>query len=135
MTAPKSTVEHVKAIRAALPKACEFDERDLALLDLAEQQARDIDALEADVRPWNPKRRRAAQLGIREARVLALEERGLLTEEERREIVSEGEYARNGGFKPNPYVTTPKGAAENEVRWWQEREDEAIEIAEALKRL
>ena len=50
MTAPKSTVEHVKAIRASLPKAYEFDDRDLALLELAEQQARDIDALEADVR-------------------------------------------------------------------------------------
>ena len=80
-------------------------------------------------------------LGIEEPatrleRVLALEERGLLTEEERRKIVSEGEYARNGGFKPNPYVvTTPKEAAENEVRWWQRGEDEAIEIAEALKRL
>ena len=68
--------------------------------------------------------------------MLALHERGSLTEEERLKIVTEGEYARNGGFKPNPYVvTTPKEAAENEVRWWQEREDEAIEIAEALKRL
>ena len=48
--APESTVDHVKAIRESLPKALEFDERDLALLDLAEQQARDLDALVADVR-------------------------------------------------------------------------------------
>jgi hypothetical protein len=39
-----------EAIRASLPKSYEFDERDLALLHRAEQQARDIDALEADVR-------------------------------------------------------------------------------------
>ena len=49
MTPPESTVEHVQAIRASLPNHFEFDERDLALLALAEQQARDIDRLVADV--------------------------------------------------------------------------------------
>jgi hypothetical protein len=50
MAKPESTLDHVKAVRTALPSSHEFDERDLALLTLAEQQARDIDALEADVR-------------------------------------------------------------------------------------
>jgi hypothetical protein len=39
----------VERVRAALPSTHEFDERDLALLDLAERQARDIDRLEADI--------------------------------------------------------------------------------------
>jgi hypothetical protein len=50
MTPPETTVDHVKAIRASLPNHFEFDERDLALLALAEQQAADVDALVADVR-------------------------------------------------------------------------------------
>ena len=48
--APETTVDHVRAIRASLPAHFEFDERDLALLELAEQQAADVDALLADVR-------------------------------------------------------------------------------------
>ena len=47
---PESTVERVKAIRDSLPTSHEWDERDLTLLALAEQQARDLDALVAGVR-------------------------------------------------------------------------------------
>ena len=53
LTAPTSknmnAVAHVKAIRDGLPPALEWTERDLSLLDLAEQQAADLDQLEADI--------------------------------------------------------------------------------------
>jgi hypothetical protein len=39
----------VAQVRAALPSSHEFDERDLALLALAERQASDLDLLEADI--------------------------------------------------------------------------------------
>lgn len=44
-----ATVAHVERLRASLPKHYEFDERELALLDLALAQAADIDRLEADI--------------------------------------------------------------------------------------
>jgi hypothetical protein len=66
-------------------------------------------------------------------RVLLLEERGLLTAEERDRIASDAEHARKR--ERNPYVgTTPKEAAESIERSTREREDEQIEIAEALER-
>jgi hypothetical protein len=48
--ATSKTLNRVKAIRASLPATYVFDERDETLLELAEQQARHIDALEEDVR-------------------------------------------------------------------------------------
>jgi hypothetical protein len=42
-------VEAVRAIRSSLPASHEWDEREAALLDLAERQAADLDALEADI--------------------------------------------------------------------------------------
>jgi ABC-type hemin transport system ATPase subunit len=39
----------VRALRNSLPPAYQWDERELALLDLAEQQARDLDALDRDI--------------------------------------------------------------------------------------
>ncbi len=76
-------------------------------------------------------------LGIEEPatrleRVLALDERGLLTEEERRKIVSQAEHARKR-FRCHS-VTTPREAAESMERVQREGEDDAIEIAEALER-
>jgi hypothetical protein len=47
---PKSAVvAGVEAIRGSLPASHEWDERELALLDLAARQAADIDRLEADI--------------------------------------------------------------------------------------
>jgi hypothetical protein len=45
-----SALAHVQAVREGLPDSHEFDERDLALLSLAEGQARDVDALDAALR-------------------------------------------------------------------------------------
>ena len=45
----ESSTGLVKTIRAALPPGHEWDERELALLSLAEAQAADIDRLEADL--------------------------------------------------------------------------------------
>jgi hypothetical protein len=39
----------VRALRRSLPPQYQWDERELALLDLAEQQARDLDALDRDI--------------------------------------------------------------------------------------
>jgi hypothetical protein len=44
-----TAVERVQAIRASLPASHEWTARDVALLDLAERQAADIDRLEADI--------------------------------------------------------------------------------------
>ena len=44
-----TNVELVKAIRDGLPGTHVWDERELALLTLAERQAADLDALEADI--------------------------------------------------------------------------------------
>jgi hypothetical protein len=49
MSAESSTKALVETIRAALPSGHEWDERELALLPLAEAQAADIDRLEADL--------------------------------------------------------------------------------------
>jgi hypothetical protein len=43
------TTALVEAIRAGLPASHEWDERELALLDLAARQAADIDRLEKDM--------------------------------------------------------------------------------------
>jgi hypothetical protein len=43
------TAELVRGIRTSLPSSHEWTERDVALLELAERQARDIDRLEADI--------------------------------------------------------------------------------------
>jgi hypothetical protein len=40
-----TAVESVRALRDSLPESHEWDERELALLALAEHQAADIDAL------------------------------------------------------------------------------------------
>ncbi len=45
-----TNVEQVQALRESLPSSYEWTGRDLALLDLAEAQARDLDALEGDDR-------------------------------------------------------------------------------------
>jgi hypothetical protein len=45
----QTAVGLVAAIRSSLPASHEWDERERALLDLAERQAADIDRLEADV--------------------------------------------------------------------------------------
>ena len=42
-------VDLVQAIRSSLPESYEWDEREFALLDLAERQAADLDRLEADI--------------------------------------------------------------------------------------
>jgi hypothetical protein len=44
-----TAVESVRALRDSLPESHEWDERELALLTLAEHQAADIDALEEDI--------------------------------------------------------------------------------------
>jgi hypothetical protein len=44
-----TNVERVEAIRASLPDSYEWDEREIALLDLAARQAADIDLLEGDI--------------------------------------------------------------------------------------
>jgi hypothetical protein len=49
MPALEPALELVKTIRAGLPESFEWDERESALLDLAERQAADIDLLEADI--------------------------------------------------------------------------------------
>jgi hypothetical protein len=49
MSAESSTKALVETIRAALPPGHEWDERELALLSLAEAQAADIDRLAADL--------------------------------------------------------------------------------------
>jgi hypothetical protein len=47
---PETTnVDRVEAIRGSLPDTHEWDEREVALLDLAARQAADIDLLEADI--------------------------------------------------------------------------------------
>ena len=43
------SVDLVQAIRVSLPESHEWDERETALLDLAERQAADLDRLEADI--------------------------------------------------------------------------------------
>jgi hypothetical protein len=43
------SVNLVQAIRRSLPESHEWDERETALLDLAERQAADLDRLEADI--------------------------------------------------------------------------------------
>ena len=43
------SVSLVQAIRCSLPESHEWDERETALLDLAERQAADLDRLEADI--------------------------------------------------------------------------------------
>lgn len=48
-TVEGSVTAHVRALRDSLPPSHEWTERDLALLDLAERQAADIDRLEADI--------------------------------------------------------------------------------------
>jgi hypothetical protein len=48
MTA-KTTAALVEAIQKGLPASHEWDERELALLELAGRQAADIDRLEADI--------------------------------------------------------------------------------------
>ena len=40
---------HVRALRDSLPAGLEWDEREAAILDLAERQARDLEALERDI--------------------------------------------------------------------------------------
>ena len=64
-------------------------------------------------------------------RVLELDRRGLLTDEERSRIASDAEHAakRYRGH----VVTGPRGAAESMERSTRAREDEAIAIAEALE--
>ncbi len=49
MSAESPTKALVETIRASLPPRHEWDERELALLSLAEAQAADIDRLEADL--------------------------------------------------------------------------------------
>ena len=49
MAARGATLKLVLAIRDGLPSAQEWDERESALLSLAEAQAADIDRLEADI--------------------------------------------------------------------------------------
>jgi hypothetical protein len=44
-----AVVAGVEAIRGSLPASHEWDERELALLDLAARQAADIERLEADI--------------------------------------------------------------------------------------
>jgi hypothetical protein len=44
-----SNVDRVRAIRDSLPSSHEWDERDVALLALAESMAADVDRLEADI--------------------------------------------------------------------------------------
>lgn len=75
-------------------------------------------------------------LGIEEPatrleRVLALDERGLLTEEERRKIVSQAEHARKR-FRCHSF-TSPPEAAKREEQSLRDTEDEEIAIAEALE--
>jgi hypothetical protein len=43
------TVTFVRALRSSLPESFEWTERDIAVLELAERQAGDIDRLEADI--------------------------------------------------------------------------------------
>lgn len=47
--AEATNVERVEAILRSLPDTHEWDEREVALLDLAARQAADIDLLEADI--------------------------------------------------------------------------------------
>jgi hypothetical protein len=46
---PETNVARVEAILSMLPDTHEWDEREIALLDLAARQAADIDLLEADI--------------------------------------------------------------------------------------
>lgn len=49
MSPRQTNVGLVRTIRESLPEALEWSERDVMVLELAEAQARDLDALEADI--------------------------------------------------------------------------------------
>jgi hypothetical protein len=48
VSAKPTTLASVRALRSSLPKSHEWTERDLAVFQLAERQAADIDRLEKD---------------------------------------------------------------------------------------